>query len=161
MGKLNRAEIDEYFDVHLPYRTRTLLAHYKMTHDSAGQDKPWTSNPAWLDGCFITSLINGRIYLNTLGIGKSGGALVPFVPRQDDVTVDDLGGTVLDPTKLPGAEQTLFLNFVIMADKAAAHFTTPSGHSWNQTHDVIKLIHGYLNTNLYIPAGRSGLEGLP
>jgi len=63
MGKLTRTEIDEYFAVHLPYRTRIMLAHYKMTHDRAGHDKAWTGNPAWLDACSIASLVTGRLYL--------------------------------------------------------------------------------------------------
>jgi hypothetical protein len=66
----------------------------------------------------------------------------------------------LDPAKLQTCEQKLFVDFLIMADKAAAHFTRPKNHDWNETHHVIKLIHRYLKSNLYDPAGRTGLEGL-
>ena len=158
MGKLKPTQIDEYFNVHLPYRTRIMLAHYKMTHDGAGKNKAWNSNPAWLDACFVASLVTGRLYLNVFGVGKKGGALCAFSPQEDDVTVDDLGGILLDPAKLPAVEQKLFLDFLIMADKAAAHFTTPKNHDSSTTHDVIKLIHGYMKSNLYGPAGRTGLE---
>lgn len=160
MGKLTGTEIDEYFAVHLLYRTRIMLAHYKMTHDSAGKDRAWTGTPSWLDACFIASLVTGRLYLNLLGIGKKGGALAAFSPQTDDVTADGLGGVLLDPSKLPAGEQKLFLDFLIMADKAAAHFTVPKGHDWSKTHDVIKRIHGYLKSNLYGPTGRAGLEPL-
>jgi hypothetical protein len=141
MGKLTPNDINEYFENHLPYRTRIMLAHYKMTHDDTGANTAWTSNPAWLDGCFVASLVTGRIYLNLLGIGKKHGALCPFSPQRDDVTVADLSGVLLDPAKLPTNERTLFLNFLIMADKAAAHFTTPRNHDWNMTHEVIELIN--------------------
>ena len=160
MGKLIAGQIDTYFEVHLPYRTRIMLAHYKMTHDSAGNDKAWTRNPAWLDACFVASLVTARLYLNVLGVGKKGGALADFDGKPDDVTVDDLGGKRLDPTKLSQTEHDLFFDFLNMADKAAAHFTTPIVHDWTKTHEVIKLIHYYLKTNLYDVLGRSGLEQL-
>jgi len=137
-----------------------MLAHYKMTHDSAGLDRAWKNDPAWLDGCFIASLVTGRLYLNVLGIGKRDRALTPFGNKGNDVMVDDLGGVRLDVPKLPGGEQQLFLDFLIMADKAAAHFTMPKNHDWSKTHDIMRLIHGYLKSNLYYPAGRSELEDL-
>jgi len=161
MGKLTKSQIDEYFKDHLPYRTRIMLAHYKMTHDNCGNDKTWAGNPAWLDACFVASLITARIYLNLLGVGKESGRLCAFKPRQDDITVDDLGGHRIDPVTLSPLEQQLFLGFLTMTDKAAAHLTTPKDHKWAKTHDVIKRIHGYLRTNLYDPAGRTDLESLP
>jgi hypothetical protein len=161
MGKLSTTEIQEYFKVHLPYRTRIMLAHYKMTHDTCGNPKAWTGNPAWLDACFVASLITARSYLHLLGVGKKSGRLCAFEPRQDDITVDDLGGRRIDAAKLPPDEQRLFLDFLTMADKAAAHLTVPRDHDWAKTHDVIKLIHNYLKTNLYGPASRTDLESLP
>lgn len=138
-----------------------MLAHYKMTHDSAGNDKSWMLNPAWLDSCFIASLVTGRLYLNALGIAKQASAIAAFSAKPDDVTVDDLGGIRLDPGALRPHEPRLFLDFIIMADKAAAHFTTPRAHDTSTTHAVIKLIHGYLKKNLYDPTARTGLEPLP
>jgi hypothetical protein len=160
MGKLTPAEINDYFALHLPYRIGIMLAHYKMTHDSAGNDIPWTGNPAWANACFVASLVTARLFLNVLGIGKKGGSLADFDDKPDDVTVDDLGGKRLDPAKLSQAEHDSLFDFLKMADKAAAHFTTPIVHDWSKTHDVIKLILHYLKTNLYDAAGRSGLEPL-
>jgi hypothetical protein len=155
MGKLHAGQIEEYFAVHLPYRTRILLAHYKMTRPNG-----WSGNPAWLDACFVASLVTGRLFLNVLGVGKEGGALACFSAQPDDVTVDNLGGKLLDPATLPAADRDLFFDFLKMADKAAAHFTTPMNHDWTKTHDVIQRIHHYLKVNLYDQAGRSGLEPL-
>jgi hypothetical protein len=152
MGKLDNQQIEEYFTTHLPYRTRVLLAHYKMTRN------PWTQNIAWLEACFVASLVTGRLFLNMLGIGKKGRIVDRFSPRPDDVTVEDLGGTILDPSTLTPEEKKLFLDFLLMADKAAAHFTMPMKHDWTKTHDVILRIHHYLRGNLYDRAGRSGLE---
>jgi hypothetical protein len=149
MGKLTAAEVDEYFEKHLPYRTRILLAHYRMTR------KEWTDDAGWLDACFIAALVTARLFLNMLGIGKKDGALAKFVPHADDVTVEDLGGQLLDPTALPTAERDLFFNFLTMADKAAAHFTLPMKHDWNKTDEVVLRIHHYVAVNLYDHTRRS------
>ncbi len=155
MGKLNVGQVEEYFAVHLPYRTRILLAHYKMTRPGG-----WRGDPAWLDACFVASLVTGRLFLNVLGVGKKDGKLNRFTPQPDDVTADDLGGKLLNPAELPPADRELFLDFLRMADKAAAHFTLPMNHDWTKTHDVIRRIHHYLKVNLYDQAGRLGLESL-
>lgn len=162
MGKLTTSEIDDYFKVHLPYRTRILLAHYKMTHDSAGKDQSWNLNPAWLDACFVASLVTGRLYLNVLGIGKDkkGTKLCRYQPRANDITVDDLDGMALDPTRLLVGEEKLFLDFMIMADRAAAHFTILEPHDSAKTHNVVQRIHHYLQVNLYDASGRRGLQPL-
>jgi hypothetical protein len=104
----------------------------------------WTGDTGWLNACFIASLVTGRLFLNMLGIGKKAGALGPFSPQPDDVTVDDMGGVLLDPNSLSATDRDLFLNFLVMADKAAAHFTLPMNHDWTKTHEVILRIHHYL-----------------
>ena len=158
MPKLTDHQIDEYFKNHLPYRTRIMLAHYKMTHDAEGKDLPWTGDAGQLDACFIASLVTARLYLNILAVGKKDGKLSPYEPKPDDVTVRDLKGTLVDLQKMSPSEKTLLYDFLIMADKAAAHFTTPIDHDWTKTHDVIRVVHRYLQTHLYDHAGRVGLE---
>jgi hypothetical protein len=150
MGKLTPAEIDEYFEKHLPYRTGILLAHYRMTRVS------WTGDVGRLNACFVASLITARLFLNVLGIGKAKGgvALAPYTPKPDDVTADDLGGLLIDPVTLPKKEQDLFLAFIKMADKAAAHFTIPIAHDLAITHEAVLRIHHYLTINLYGHTGR-------
>ena len=161
MGKLTTSQINEYFDVHLPYRTRIMLAHYKMTRAS------WTIERgpvAWLQACFEASLITGRLYLNVLGVTakRDGSALKALVndPNCPDVAAEDLGGTRLNLTLLQPNEQSLFLHFIIMANKAAAHLTMPGNYDLDQVHPAIHRIHYYLKTNLYDPSGRIGLESL-
>src|ERR1019366_594875 len=153
MSKLTPPQIEEYFDKHLPYRTGILLAHYRMTRE------PWTGDPGRLNACFVAALVTGRLFLNVLGVGKKKDkgvwALDRYSPKPGDVTVDDLGGIVIDPAILPGAEQDLFLRFLIMADQAAAHFTVPINHDWTKTHEVILRIHHYLRVNLYEHTGRA------
>lgn len=157
MGKLTPPQIDEYFDKHLPYRTRILLAHYRMTRVS------WTRDAGTLDACFVAALITARLFLNLLGIGKdkNGGALARYRPHHDDVGADDLGGLLMDPATLPGDEQDLFLAFLKMADKAAAHFTIPIAHDSAKTHDVILRIHHHLKINLYDHTGRVFQDATP
>jgi hypothetical protein len=155
MGKLSPAEIDEYFEKHLPYRIGILLAHYWMTRG------PWTGDPGRLNACFVASLVTARMFLNVLGIGKKGGALAPYVPKPDDVTAVDLGGLLIDPATLPKTEHNLFLDFLKMADKAAAHFTIPIAHDWTKTHEVILRIRHYLKVNLYDHTGRVFPDATP
>jgi len=74
MGKLTLTEIDDYFDKHLPYRRRILLAHYRMTR------RPWRGDPGQLDACFVAALVTARLFLNVLGISKNGEKLGRFGP---------------------------------------------------------------------------------
>jgi len=142
MGKLTPAQIDKYFERHLPYRTGILLAHYRMTR------KPYRGDVDKLNACFVASLVTGRLYLNVLGVGKKGGKLCRFVGRSDDVSAEDLGGKCIDLRELE-PDEALFAGFLKMADKAAAHLTIPMNHDWSQTHDVILRIHHYIKVNLY------------
>ena len=98
MGKLSAALIEEYFAIHLPYRTRILIAHYRMTRQA------WHGDPAQLEAAFEASLVTGRMYLNVLGVAKNKhDVLVPFRPKDDDVSAADLGGTYVDIASLtPG-----------------------------------------------------------
>jgi hypothetical protein len=158
MGKLSKDEIEKHFTDDLPYRTGILLAHYKMTRE------PWIHERGpvgWLNGCFVASLIVGRTYLSMLGIGKRGDVLAPFVVQEDDVTFEDLGGTLVDISTLTADECELLLGFIIMADKAGAHFTLRKVHPWERTHEAIEWIYHHVTMNLYNAANRSGLEPLP
>jgi hypothetical protein len=49
----------------------------------------------------------------------------------------------------------LFIGFLKMADKAAAHLTMPMKHPWERTHEVIALICEYLKLQLYARTGRA------
>src|SRR5258708_34167412 len=76
MGKLSADLIEEYFATHLPYRTRILLAHYRVTR------APWHGDRAQLEAAFEASLITGRMYLNVLGLSKNRqDVLVPTRPH--------------------------------------------------------------------------------
>lgn len=155
MGKLTPVRIDEYFEKHLPYRTGILLAHYRMTR------KPWTGDVGRLNACFVASLVTGRLFLNVLGVGKKGGKLCRFVGQDDDVNAEDLGGKFIDLATLPPGDEALFIGFLKMADKAAAHFTMPMYHDWSKTHDVILRIHHYLKVNVYGHTGRRFQDAVP
>jgi hypothetical protein len=157
VGKLTPSQIDEYFDTHLPYRIRILLAHYRMTRES------WTGDPGRLDACFVAALVTARLFLNLLGIGKdkTGAKLSRYRPHPDDVTADDLGGLLIDPATLPAHEQQLFLDFLRMADKAAAHFTVPITQDWSRTHDVVLGVHHHLKLCLYDHTSRTLRDATP
>lgn len=164
MGKLAPSQVDEYLAVHLPYRTRIMLAHYKMTHDRHGNAKSWTGElgpSSWLEACFEASLIAGRMYLNLLGIAarKDGSALRIVGRREsDDLGAEDLGGVPLELAMLPLEEQSLLLDFIVMANKASAHLTTLGNHDPEKAHPAILRVHSHLKKNVYDAAGRTGLE---
>lgn len=133
-----------------------------MRHDADGNFFQWTGDPVLLNACFVASLVTARLYLNVLGLGKGNAAtpLVPYRAQPDDATAGDLAGKCVDIATIPLADQRKLRSFIVMADKAAAHFTVPHPHDRKPIPEVIRLIHGYLKTNLYDPTGRSGLEAL-
>jgi hypothetical protein len=144
MGKLSAAQVEEYFAVHLPYRTRILVAHYRMTRE------PWHGDRAQLEAAFEASLITGRMYLNVLGVAKNKhDALVPFRPKNDDVSAADLGGTSINIATLTADDVSLLIGFLKMADKGAAHLTMPMRHPVEDTHIAIARICELVKAHLY------------
>ena len=149
MGKLSAALIEEYFAIHLPYRTRILVAHYRMTRQA------WHGDLAQLEAAFEASLITGRMYLNVLGVAKNKhDVLLPFRPKDDDVSAADLGGTYIDIASLTPDDVTLLTGFLKMADKGAAHLTLPMPHPVDQTHIAIVRICELVKAHLYDATGR-------
>lgn len=152
MSKLSPVHVEEYFSTHLPYRTRILVAHHMMSRE------PWHGNAGQLDACFIASLVSGRVFLNALGIGKTGKlgpTLTTFNPQPDDLIVSDLGGRSVDIGTLSGAEKDMLLGFIVMADKAGAHLTKPLAHDLNHYDEGIVWLCKRLKTHLYDAAGRA------
>jgi hypothetical protein len=151
MSKLTLEQIDEYFKVHLPYRTRILKAHKSLTDRG-----PYNGDQAILQACFEASLITGRMYLNVLGISKNGkGELIKTNFKADDVTAEDLGGTLVDTNSLSQNDKDDFVNFLIMSNKGAAHLTTPRKHEWDKTHFVIDKIIALLQRHIYDKTNRT------
>jgi len=154
MGKLTTAQITEYFQIHLPYRNQVLLAHKKISTPG-----PYTGDQTILRACFEASLITGRMYLNVLGISKDKhDNLVKKQFQTDDVSAEDLGGSLVDVAKIPKADNDLFVGFLKMVDKGAAHLTLPMKHPWESTHDAIDLIVAYLKEYVYKPTGNTFTE---
>ena len=150
MNKLSKTQVEEYFRVHLPYRTRILLCHSRLCASGT-----WNGDIAVLEACFEASLITGRTYLNMLGINKNGkDQLVATKFRSDDVSVKDLGGRFIDIKSLSSSDRELFIGFLKMADKGAAHLTLPYKHPWERTHEAIERIMYYLKINLYEATNR-------
>ncbi len=151
MSKLTSEQIDEYFEIHLPYRNRILIAHKNIC--AIG---PYHGNRAILESCFEASLITGRMYLNVLGIGKVNSRIQrpKYHTDDDNLNAEDLGGNLIDLSTLSQIDKEDFLNFLIMADKGAAHLTKPRVHHWENTHAVIDKIINYVKTNIYSPANR-------
>jgi hypothetical protein len=150
MSKLSASLIEDYFAIHLPYRTRILLAHYRMTRTA------WHGDKAQLEAAFEASLITGRIYLNALGISKNrDDMLVPSKPQADDVSASDLGGSSVDIDALTQEDNKFLTGFLKMADKGAAHLTMPMRHPVDDTHIAIMRICELVKTHLYDATGRS------
>lgn len=156
MAKLDTGLIEAYFEIHLPPRVRAMIAHYRMTHEPRTSiDKGWNGDLGQLEACYLASLVTGRTLLNLIGIGKDkNGIPKAFTFEPDDVSAADLGGKLLDVSRLSPADDELFRGFLRMADKAAAHFTLPFAHPWERSHEAIFRIHHHLNAHLYGPAGK-------
>jgi hypothetical protein len=149
MSKLSASVVEEYFAIHLPYRTRILLAHYRMTR------APWHGDRGQLEAAFEASLITGRMYLNVLGISKNRqDVLVSTRPQADDVSAVDLGGNFVDVGALTPNDIVLLTGFLKMADKGAAHLTMPMPHPVDKTHIAIARICELVKAYLYDATGR-------
>jgi len=149
MDKLRPDQIIEYLDLHVPYRVNIMLAQYRIARRNLPVGKDIN------DACFVASLVTTRLFINMLGITKDVTGISVFKPRLTDVCVDDMGGTLIDPETLPPADRELILNFLKMADQAAAHFTVPIKHKWERSHEVILLVYELLKVNLYDRVGRA------
>jgi hypothetical protein len=149
MSKLTPQQIEEYFKIHLPYRNRILMAHKNLCDLG-----PYHGNPAILQSCFEASLITGRMYLNVLGISKKNNQIDRSNYRIDDLSAIDLGGQLVNLNTLSQMDKDHFLNFIIMADKGAAHLTIPRQHDLENTHLVIEKIVASITTHIYYPTGR-------
>ena len=145
MGKLSGIQIEEYFNKHLPYRNRVLLAHKNICSKGC-----YNGEPAILQACFEASLVTGRMYLNVLGIKMGKNGLMKMDFRKDDISAQDLGGELVDVPKIPLKDGDLFMGFLKMADKNV-HLTQPMNHPWNKTRKAIDLIVTYLKKYLYVP----------
>ncbi len=152
MGKLSADQIDEYFSKHLPYRYGILLAHKRLCEAGGGE-----GDSAVLNACFVASLVTGRLYLNLLGIKRNSkdDSLQACDPWDDDVSSLDLGGTFVEIDSLLPKDVKLFTGFLKMADKAAAHFTLPMRHPWEETHEAIERIQHHLKIHLYDVSNRA------
>ena len=149
MSKLTLTQIEEYFEIHLPYRNRILTAHKELCALGA-----YHGNPAILQSCFEASLITGRMYLHVLGVSKKSNSITVPNYRADDLSAEDLGGKLVDLNSLSLDDKEDFLNFLVMADKSAAHLTTPRHHDWKNTHVVIDKIVINIISHIYTPTGR-------
>ena len=145
MKKLSDTQIEEYFNKHLPYRNQVLLAHKNLCDKG-----PYNGDPAILRACFESSLVTGRMYLNMIWIRKKQDSLVKNNFRQDDISAEDLGGKLVDISKISASDKNLFVGFLKMADKNV-HLTQPMNHPWDKTHEVIVCIVSYLKQYLYLP----------
>jgi len=151
MGKLTQEQIEEYYSEHLPYRNRILLAHKRLAFD-----KSYHGEIDILQACFEASLITGRMYLNVMGIRvDASGSLTPMRFRADDISAEDLGGSLCRVSSLTKSQQVIIAQFLQMADKGAAHLTMPVNHPWDKTHTAIDLIHDLIKEYIYKPTGRS------
>jgi len=145
MGKLSKEQIQTYFDEHLPYRNRILIAHKEICKKGS-----YHGDIALLQACFEASLITGRMYLNVLGLTKNkNDEIINNNFRHDDVSVNDLGGELVEINNLKPKEKQLLLGFLKMVDKGAAHLTLPMKHQWEKTHEAIDFILDLLQKHLY------------
>lgn len=149
MAKLSAAQIDEYFAIHLPYRTRIMLAHYRM----ARSGKPFIQ--ADWEAMFEASLITGRMYLNVMGIGRNSDRLAPHRTKGREIGAKDLGAHPVPVKNINPEDVALFLGFLRMADEGAAHLTTPRVHPVADTHIAITRICEYVTKYLYQTTGRT------
>jgi hypothetical protein len=87
MSKLSASLIEEYFAIHLPYRTRILLAHYRMTRTAWHGDQTLA---------LLRRAIEGRE--QPLGYGMLSSALGRL--RHPEEGIKAVDGKRKDPMRL-------------------------------------------------------------
>jgi hypothetical protein len=152
MSKLSPELMEEYFAIHLPYRLRILLAHYRMTRH------PWIGERAQLEAAFEASVITGRLLLHILGIGRIGNGIGRPRVESDDVNAADLGTQLVDLSAIPQADEQLFSEFIRMAHKGSAHFTMPDTYAVEQTHVAVTRICEYVKKHLFDKTGHRSID---
>ena len=144
---MTQDEIDRYFRDHIPYRLKLLLEY--VDNDTA-------SPPMKSHAHFIASIITGRLILQFLGIGTSSTkqCLVKYRPGDDDVNVTHLGGQAIEISTLGTGQQQAIYDYMVMANKAAAHFTMEMPHDYDDAHRIALVIFRLLQQHLYNPTNR-------
>lgn len=165
---LTLAEVQEFFDEHLPYRQTLLTTHKLITAD---QPHFQTLLPNELRhkinvSSVEASLISSRMFMEFLGLG------IKYNPRRlvqnrkyfaaedgnsYEVKIIDLGGQWVDINKLAAQEQDLLARLYLTGHRATAHLThnAPYGGEWRIIHNGVTLIGRLLKENLYDIVGQA------
>lgn len=105
----------------IPYSLGIMNAHSKHTQTS------WTGDQNILRAMFVGSLIKGRLFLEFLGvtIDNRGFLKAKSNYRNDDISIEHLGGTMVKLDALTDIEQEIIRKFLISTNKHEAHLTPP------------------------------------
>lgn len=156
---LNENDINERFEVHLPYLRSCLLNHVWLD-----------DNPQILGGLpenekhrirISTYESGGIVARRFMGLGIRYNPLrlnqnrryyeVPEDNNSYEEKIVDLGGDWVDPTKLKEEEQDLLARIYLIAHRASAHLThkSPYQGEWKIFNEAILLIDRLLKEHLY------------
>jgi hypothetical protein len=151
---LSESEIQEWFDVHLPYRVSILLAWNWRTLSKQPRDIR--------AALFEASLMHCRTLLDFMGIGLNKGEIckrhdykVELNGDVHDLKVKDLGGSFIELSGLSSIELQICESVIRGAHKASAHLTHESQHGFKPEALELTslLVAAYLHEHLYCPRG--------
>lgn len=141
--KLDQAGVDEYRRVHLPYVLGIMRGHKKLCDQG-----PYTGDVDILHATFVGSIMAGRMLLQFMGIGldRGKGELKRCSFEPDDVSIEDLGGSLADIGVLNAdtSRRDLLVGFIKMAHKAGAHMTIPDKRPCERTHEAFQEIENLM-----------------
>jgi hypothetical protein len=128
----------------IPYSLGILNAHSKYT------SKPWTGDPDILRAMFVGSLIKGRLFLELLGVCVNKNKELKRKERylEDDIRIEDLGGTTVDLETLQTQEKEILAKFLISTNKHEAHLASPENDDLEHIKPAILLINQLLRKHL-------------
>ncbi|MGA8479529.1 MAG: hypothetical protein WB696_16355 [Chthoniobacterales bacterium] len=156
--KLSNEQIEKFLGAHLPHRL-TLLRTFrerKSCVDVQGRGDIYR--------CLKDSgLIAIRLLLKAMGLqgcqnGDGAYLLIKGASRApDDVTIDQLGGELVDPSSIPLDDQRLLAGIYCRANKELAHLTLVYNDEFNAPEKILRgidLVEILIQKHLYAKIGR-------
>lgn len=157
--KLSAAEIEQFFDDHLPYKITQLITHHCYKKD-LNEKLSGTPLAKKYEICAIEiSFVAGRLFMDFLGLGLDikDKRLVEKKPKKiDDITVIDLGGKWIDINSLTEKQKNTLAIFYHRGNKGSAHLTWEKREEdgWGKLDEGVEIITRLLKTHLYDILGK-------
>lgn len=156
---LTPAQVEEYFNEHIPYRLNQLLGFrlYKA-HLGPGMSRAMQRRigPSMVEA----AAISGRLFLDVLGVTETREGLAPKTKwRRNDVSLLSFGLPLIHVNSIPVEDRSVLKTFLFQASKSTAHLTHNEEpmDGWKCLPAAVDIVETLLKRHLYQPLGRTML----